>query len=36
MHSIAYLTQFWNNHNDTQLAAKLLFRLEKNGMIGHV
>ena len=29
MHSIAYLTQFWNNHNDTQLAAKLLFRLER-------
>lgn len=28
MHSIAYLAQFWNNHNDIQLATKLLFRLE--------
>ena len=28
MHSIAYLTQFWNNYDNIQLAAKLLFRLE--------
>ena len=28
MHSLAYLVQFWNNYEDTQLAAKLLFRLE--------
>jgi len=28
VHSLAYLVQFWNNYEDTQLAAKLLFRLE--------
>ena len=28
IHSLAYLIQFWNNHENTQLAAKLLFRLE--------
>ena len=28
IHSLAYLVQFWNNHENTQLAAKLLFRLE--------
>jgi len=29
IHSFAYLIQFWNNHENTQLATKLLFRLEK-------
>jgi len=29
IHSLAYLVQFWNNHENTQLAAKILFRLEK-------
>ena len=29
MHSLAYLTQIWVNYENTQLAAKLLFRLEK-------
>ena len=29
IHSLAYLVQFWNNHENTQLASKILFRLEK-------
>ncbi len=29
IHSLAYLVQFWNNYENTQLAAKILFRLEK-------
>ena len=29
IHSLAYLVQFWNNHENTQLAAKILFQLEK-------
>lgn len=28
IHSLAYLVQFWNNYENTQLAAKILFRLE--------
>ncbi|CAB4446996.1 unnamed protein product [Rhizophagus irregularis] len=29
IHSLVYLAQFWNNYEDTQLSAKILFRLEK-------
>ncbi|EXX57758.1 hypothetical protein RirG_204160 [Rhizophagus irregularis DAOM 197198w] len=29
IHSLAYLAQFWNNYEDTQLSAKILFQLEK-------